>query len=84
MNDRMARQTARRDAFEQAEEGGEDPVATYARVAQLLERLHRHLHEIIRDAVDQGGYEAITPAQALLLFHIGDQELAARDLRAKG
>ena len=61
-----------------------DVLATYARATHLLERLHRRLHDIVKAEFDGRGYEAITASQALMIFNIGDQELAARELRARG
>ncbi len=50
----------------------------------LIERLHRHLLDVIKDEFDRMGRVEINAVQALLLFNIGDSELTAGELRSRG
>lgn len=55
----------------------------YIDTVMLLERLHRRMQEVVKDALDRAGIEDINAVQALMLYNIADQELTASDLRAR-
>lgn len=55
----------------------------YTNTVLLLERLHRRLLEVIKDALDRAKVEDVNAVQALMLYNIGDQELTASELRAR-
>lgn len=59
-----------------------DPV--YAETTRLCERLHRRYLDVVRVALTRAGDDAITPAQALMLLDIGDDEVELRDLLDRG
>ena len=42
----------------------------------VVERLHRRLLDVIKDEFDRRGRADINSVQALLLYNIGDKELA--------
>lgn len=62
------------------------PQATpvYLESLSLVERLHRGLLDVVKDEFDRRGRTDVNPVQALLLFNIGDKELAAGELRTRG
>ncbi len=49
-----------------------------------MERLHRRLLDVIKDEFERRGREDVNSVQALLLYNIGDSELAASELRTRG
>jgi DNA-binding MarR family transcriptional regulator len=57
---------------------------SYLDALGLVEKLHRRLLDVIKDALDRKKREDITPIQALLLFNIGDRDLTASELRTRG
>ena len=50
----------------------------------FVERLHRLLLDVIKDEFERLGVLEINAVQALLLFNIGDNEVAAGELRSRG
>lgn len=58
--------------------------ASYLKLLQLIERLHRQLLEVIKDELDRIGQKDINSVQALLIYNIGDSELTAGELRTRG
>ena len=56
----------------------------YLEALTLLERLHRRLIDVINDEFDRRGRVDINAVQALLLYNIGNKELAAGELRTRG
>src|SRR5262245_2229471 len=56
----------------------------YVGVLSLVERLHRHLLDVINDEFDRRGRSEINAVQALLLYNIGARELTAGELRTRG
>ncbi len=56
----------------------------YLQSVTLIERLHRRLLNVIKDAFDRRGRTDINAVQALLLYNMGDRELSAGELRARG
>ena len=58
--------------------------ADYLEMLQRVERLHRHLLDVVKDELDRDGLSDLTSVQALLLFNIGDSVLTAGELRTRG
>ena len=58
--------------------------AVYRDALTLVERLHRRLLDVIRDALDQRGRLDLNPVQALMLYNIGDKEVTATELCVRG
>lgn len=56
----------------------------YGEMLNLVERLHRRLHSVVKNELDRRGIHAINDVQALMLFNIGDQCLTAGALRERG
>src|SRR3974390_1965284 len=56
----------------------------YLEALTLVERLHRRLHDVIKDEIDRRRRADINSFQALLLYNIGDKELTAGELRTRG
>jgi DNA-binding MarR family transcriptional regulator len=56
----------------------------YLEALSLVDRLHRRLLDVIKDEFDRRGRSDINAVQALLLYNIGDKELAAGELRTRG
>ena len=56
----------------------------YLEALSLVERLHRLLLDVIKDEVERVGVLEINAVQALLLFHIGDNEVTAGELKSRG
>jgi DNA-binding MarR family transcriptional regulator len=56
----------------------------YLETLTLVERLHRHLLDVIKDGFDRRSRADINSVQALLLYNIGDRELTAGELRTRG
>jgi DNA-binding MarR family transcriptional regulator len=50
----------------------------------LVERLHRLLLDVIKDEFERLGILEINSVQALLLFNIGENEVAAGELKSRG
>ncbi len=56
----------------------------YMEALTLVERLHRRLLDVIKDAFEREGRSDINPVQALLLFNLGNSEMTAGELRSRG
>src|SRR5246500_5972337 len=56
----------------------------YLEALTLVERLHRRLLDVIKDEFDRRSRSDINSVQALLLYHIGEKELTAGELRTRG
>lgn len=50
----------------------------------LIERLHRQFLEVVKAELDRLGIEDINNVQALILSHIGDEELTVGELTYRG
>jgi DNA-binding MarR family transcriptional regulator len=77
------------DLTKAAEQSHQDPRLAqiqplYLKTVTLVERLHRRLLEVIKDELDRRNRADINATQGLLLYNIGDQELTAGELRARG
>lgn len=66
--------------------GAEQPcrMDSYLDSLALVERLHRLLLDVIKDEFERLRVIDINPVQALILFHVGDQEVTAGELRSRG
>lgn len=78
----MKSQTARTQPA--ASEESAAPHNSYLEALHLVERLHRRLLDVIKDEFERRGREDVNSVQALLLYNIGDSELAASELRTRG
>src|SRR4029077_5650887 len=56
----------------------------YLQALRLIERLHRLLLDVIKDEFDRLGGADLNSVQALLLYHIGEGELTAGELKSRG
>ncbi len=59
-------------------------MSSYLETLTLVERLHRLLLDVIKDEFERVGILELNPVQGLLLFNIGEQEVAAGELRSRG
>lgn len=57
---------------------------TYLDTILLIERLHRQFLEVVKAELDRLGIEDINNVQALILSHIGDEELTVGELTYRG
>lgn len=64
--------------------GGEAILADYLDSLSLIERLHRLLLDVVKDEFERLGVLEINAVQALLLFHIGENEVTAGELKTRG
>lgn len=55
----------------------------YVDTIMMLERLHRRMQEVVKDALDRAKIDEINAVQALMLYNIADQELSVSELRAR-
>ena len=55
----------------------------YVDTIMMLERLHRRMQEVVKDALDRAGIDEINAVQALMLYNVADQELSVSELRAR-
>jgi DNA-binding MarR family transcriptional regulator len=62
----------------------DDCGAVYRESVALVERLHRQLLDVVSDDLDRAGRSDLTAIQALLIYHIGEGEFSAGELRARG
>ncbi len=56
----------------------------YLEAVSLIEKLHRRLLEVVKAEFERHGRDDLNPVQALLLYNIGDEELSAGELKARG
>ena len=71
-------------AVRQAESVKDTPTGCYVDTLALVERLHRLLLDVIKDEFERLGLLDVNPVQALLLFNIGENEVAAGELKTRG
>jgi DNA-binding MarR family transcriptional regulator len=57
---------------------------SYLEVTSLIERLHRHFLEVVKLELDGLGIYDINNVQGLMLFNIGDAEMAVGELTLRG
>lgn len=63
---------------------GGNIVADYLDCLSLIERLHRLLLDVVKDEFERLGVLEINSVQALLLFHVGENEVTAGELKSRG
>ncbi|MBI1239322.1 MAG: winged helix DNA-binding protein [Alphaproteobacteria bacterium] len=70
----------------QREDTSEAPelAEVYLESLNRIERLHRHLLDVIKDELERKGQRDVNSVQALLVFNIGDDEMTAGELRTRG
>src|SRR6266852_4578286 len=56
----------------------------YLEALNLVERVHHQLLDVIKDDFDRRSRADVNSVQALLLYHIGEKELTARELHTRG
>ncbi len=56
----------------------------YVEMLSLIERLHRLLLDVIKDEFERLGRLDVNSVQALLLYHIGENEVTAGELKSRG
>ena len=56
----------------------------HVEVISLIERLHRHFLEVVKLELDELGIHDINNMEGLLLFNIGDGEMAIGKLTSRG
>lgn len=61
-----------------------DASSLYFEAVQVLERLHRHLLDVVKAELDREGCRDLTAPQALLIFNLRDGETSAGELRERG
>lgn len=50
----------------------------------LIERLHRHFLEVLKNELDRLGFQDINNVQSLILYNIGEDEMTVGELTARG
>jgi DNA-binding MarR family transcriptional regulator len=56
----------------------------YLDALAMVERAHRGLLDVVKDEFDRLGRSDVNATQALILFHMGDSELTAGELKTRG
>jgi DNA-binding MarR family transcriptional regulator len=56
----------------------------YLEALNLVERVHHQLLDVIKDEFDRRSRADVNSVQALLLYHIDEKELTARELHTRG
>lgn len=56
----------------------------YLEAIHLLGRMNKLLHDLIKDEFERVGKTDLTPVQALILYHLGEAEVSAGELRSRG
>lgn len=64
--------------------GDQTILTDYLDCLSLVERLHRLLLDVVKDEFERLGVLEINAVQALLLFHIGENEVTAGELKTRG
>jgi DNA-binding MarR family transcriptional regulator len=77
-----------RAALSIAPQGGadeaEDLKGRYLISLKYIERLHRLLLDVVKDEFERLGRADVNSVQALLLYHVGDDEMTAGELSRNG
>lgn len=76
-------ETLAEDVAEAVSEGSLG-IAGYVEMLSLIERLHRLLLDVIKDEFERLGRLDVNSVQALLLYHIGENEVTAGELKSRG
>jgi DNA-binding MarR family transcriptional regulator len=56
----------------------------YLESVALVERLHRHFLEVVKNEIDRMGVRDINNVQALILYNIGSDEMTVGELTQRG
>jgi DNA-binding MarR family transcriptional regulator len=56
----------------------------YLEVVALVERLHRQFLEVVKTEIDRMGVHDVNNVQAMILYHIGTDELTVGELTQRG
>lgn len=56
----------------------------YLEVVALVERLHRQFLEVVKTEIDRMGVHDVNNVQAMILYHIGSEELTVGELTQRG
>lgn len=56
----------------------------YLEALAMVERAHRGLLDVVKDELDRLGRSDVNATQALMIFHMGDSELTAGELKTRG
>lgn len=56
----------------------------YRNLLDLIEQLHRQLHELIKAELERNGISELNPVQALFLLDIGAGEVSVDELKQSG
>jgi DNA-binding MarR family transcriptional regulator len=56
----------------------------YYEAVLLVERVHRHFLEVVKNDLDRHGIQDINNVQALILYNIGTDEMTVGELTARG
>ena len=56
----------------------------YLSAIRLIERLYRQFHEVVRKVLDAEGIHDINAAQAVVLYHIGEDDITVGELTNRG
>ena len=56
----------------------------YYESIQLIERLHRHLLDVLKVELDKKGIQDINNVQSMTLYNIGDDEMTVGELTIRG
>lgn len=56
----------------------------YLEVVALVERLHRQFLEVVKAEIDRMSIQDINNVQAMILYHIGSEELTVGELTQRG
>lgn len=56
----------------------------YLEVVALVERLHRQFLEVVKTEIDRMGVHDVNNVQAMILYHIGAEELTVGELTQRG
>jgi len=69
----------------EAQLGSNEPMTDeYLELIALIERVHRHFLEVVKLELDRLGVHDVNSVQALMLFNIGDAEMAVGELTLRG
>lgn len=56
----------------------------YYDAIQLIERLHRHFLDVLKQELDRRGIQDINNVQTMILYNIGDDDLTVGELTIRG
>ena len=73
-----------RPAPRHSQKGNRPVKQVYLDTILLIERLHRQFLEVVKAEIDRIGIEDINNVQALILSHVGEEELTVGELTYRG